>query len=801
MFKNHLLVAFRNFKRQKVYSLINIIGFAIGFSVCLIITFYIRHDLTFDRFHDNAENIYRVLSVAKKTGTVNAITSGPLIAAVKDNIPEIKASTRVTSGGIRDVSLPGAAVSEDEESSQAVTAEIIYADSNFFDVFDFKILAGAEGDVLKKPGSVFLTPRVAKALFGEKNPLGEPISIRQVENAHVVGIVEAPPSNSHIQFGMIIPLIPESNPTFWNSWENLGLRGYVSLYPNADPAQVNKKMEAVAEENNFVKIFKPELQPLLDIHLGSGRYLYDLLNRGKNDILIIYIMGAIGLLIILTACINFISLSTSRATKRSVEVGIRKVVGANRKSLAFQFLGESLMMAIIAFLIALIITKITLPYLDDILEKKLELNFLENPLLILLLFAIAALIGLLAGIFPAVVLSSFKPANILRGKFHASKRGVALRRILVVFQFVFTIAAILSALFVLAQINFIKSSNMGYNREQVVVVVNRTQGDTDLLKNSIKTIPGVSSCGRCSGLPGGRYFTRYEVIRDDCDRTNSYTAPYFNIDEDFLQTLDISLVKGRNFSKQFATEPASSAIVNETLIKEAGWDLNNFTDKFLSIVNDEGTIINKRVIGVIKDFHFLTARQSIEPMVLFFDPQRSPFLFVQLTPGQFSQSIERIEKEFKKLYPGQQMRRFFLDEVFETQFNNDKELARNVGIFAGITIFIACLGLIGLVSYAIEQRHLEIVVRKIYGCSELRIVKILSVDFLKWVLLANLIAWPAGYFAVREWLSQFVYRVPLTVWPFVLAAVSSFVIAFFALSFQVFKASRTNPADILREVG
>jgi putative ABC transport system permease protein len=803
MLKNYLITAFRNLKRHKVFTSINIVGLAIGFAVSLVITFYLIHGLTFDRFHDNAENIYRVLSIGKKRGTKNSITAGPLMVAIKENIPEIRGATRVTGAGRLTINRPGidaANAANNEESSLSVQADAILADPGFFDVFDFKILTGAKGDALNTAGNVFLTPKVAKALFGEENPVGKPLSIRGIENPQVAGIVETPPSNSHIQFGVILPLIPEQNPTWWNSWKNLALQGYVSLNPNADPAAVNKKMCQVAEDNNFVEIFEPRLQPLLDVHLGSTDHFYDYFNQGKNDMVVVYIMLAIGVLIVLIACINFINLTTSRASKRAVEVGIRKVIGANRLSLTVQFLGESVLMTVTSFLIALTIVQTTLPHLDVILKKKLEVNFSQNPLLILLLFITAVIIGILSGMFPALVLSSFKPANILKGKFQTGKTGVTLRKILVVFQFVMTISLILGVLIVIAQINFLQSRDMGYNREQVLVIPAGARGDADILKDKLENIPGVISLGRIDALPGPD-FLRQEVVPEDGDRTKSYTASIFQIDEGLFKTLDISIVKGRNFSRQFATDAENAVIVNETQVRKAGWDINHLTSKRISLVDDEGKIIYKPVIGVIKDFHFLTARQVIAPMVFFFNPQQAPLLMVRLTPGQISQSIQQIEEEYKKLYPDRQMRRFFLDESFDGQFNDDRVFARNIGIFAAIAIFIACLGLIGLVSYTIEQRRLEIVVRKVYGCGELKIVGLLSTDLLKWVVLANVFAWPCGYFAMRMWLNEFVYRVPLTVWPFLIAAVGSLLIAMLTLSFQGFKAARTNPADTLREVG
>jgi putative ABC transport system permease protein len=808
MLRNYIITAFRNLKRHKVYSAINIIGLAIGFAVSLVITFYLLHDLTFDRFHDNAENIYRVLSIEKKTGVKNSLTSGPLMVAIKENIPGIRASTRIggphpialNRPGIDDVPIDDPSVDEDLRhiTPTSVVTMTIFTDSDFFDVFDFKILAGAKADSLNVPGSVFLTPQVAKARFGEENPIGKPLSIKEIENAYVAGIVEAPPVNSHIQFGAIVPLDLKGRALWWNSWENPGLSGYVSLNPNADPSLVNQKMRRVAEDNNFPKIFAHQLQPLLDVHLGSAHHVYDDFNKGKNEASVVYIMGVIGLIILLIACINFINLSTSRAAARAIEVGIRKVVGANRINLAFQFLGEAMLITITSFFIALIIVKITLPSLDTILRKELKINFTENPLLILLLLVIAIFIGFISGIFPALVLSSFKPVNILKGKFHTGKAGIALRKILVVIQFAITTSLMVGILFIIAQINFLQSRDMGYNRDNVVVVPKGVRGE-DILKNNIAAIPGVVSLGRVE-TETGYYFSRIEVFPKDDGRHNSFRALQLRIDQGLLDALQISILEGRNFSTQFPTDKADAVMVNETFVKKTGRDINDLIGKTLSFVDRKGNIFQKKVIGVTEDFHYLTARQALEPMVLHLRPN-APYLMIRLAPDQISRSFEQIKEEGKKLYPHRPPRTYFFEKDFDIQFENDRKFARNIGIFAIIGIFIACLGQIGLVSYSIEQRHREIAVRKVYGCSELKIVSLLSIDFLKWVALASMIAWPGGYLAMNNWLNEFAYRVPLTPWPFLLAAAASLVIAFLTLTIQTFKAARTNPADTLREAG
>jgi putative ABC transport system permease protein len=357
---------------------------------------------------------------------------------------------------------------------------------------------------------------------------------------------------------------------------------------------------------------------------------------------------------------------------------------------------------------------------------------------------------------------------------------------------------IVGVLFIIAQINFLQSRDMGYNRDNVVVVPRKPRGE-DILKNNIAAIPGVVSLGRVE-TDIDYYSSWIEVFPEEDGRTSSFRAIQLRIDEGFLNALEIAILKGRNFSKQFVTDKVDAVMVNEKFVKRTGRDINNLIGKSLSFIDRKGKIFQKKVIGVTEDFHYLTARQALEPMTIHLRPD-APYLMIRLSPNQISRSIERIKEEGKKLYPHRPPRCYFFDKNFNLQFDSDREFARNMGIFAIIGIFIACLGQIGLVSYTIEQRRREIVVRKIYGCSELKVVSLLSIDFLKWVMLACVIAWPCGYLAIKSWLNEFVYRVPLTVWPFLLAAAASLIIAFLTLSFQTFKAARTNPADTLREAG
>jgi putative ABC transport system permease protein len=578
------------------------------------------------------------------------------------------------------------------------------------------------------------------------------------------------------------------------------MMGYVKLAKNADAGAAEAKMVKLAAGTAFPKIFEPRIQPLLDIHLGSADHMYDRLNAGKNDIVVMYTMAIIGLLVLLVACINFINLSTSRAGLRAREVGMRKVVGSNKRQLIFQFLGESVLLTLLTFVAAVAIAQTSLPYLSSILNKQLSLNLGQDIILLSLFFLIAVVIGILSGVYPAFVISSFKPVSVLRGEFKTGKTGVTMRRVLVVFQFAITTALLVGVFVVLAQIKYLKSMDMGYNREQVLVMFNPLREGDDLLKQRLEAMPSILSAGRFDAEPSPN-FNRMEIIPEGFTRPSDITAARFHIDEDLLDTLEITILKGRNFSPEFPTDLTDGIIVNETLIRKANYTIEDAIGRQIDIVDEEGKLLPKTIVGVVKDFHFTTPRQTSEPMMFLYNLRQSYLLMARIAPGQIQEALPEIEKAYKELYPDRRFDASFLDETFDRQFESDRVFMRNMGIFSGIAIFIACLGLVGLVAFSIEQRRKEIAIRKILGSGEKKIFALLAVDFLKWVVLANLIAWPCSHLAMSSWLQAFTFRTPFKLWPFIAAAVATLFIAFFTISFQTVRATRTNPSNVLRHEG
>lgn len=796
MLKNYIKIAIRNIRRQKVYSLINIIGFSVGISISLTLTLYVIDDFTFDRFHEEADSIYRFTQTSNVEGLgarTAAITAGPMAPTAKQELPEVIAAARTYAWDGIPVRRGGEESSNDQET-ETVRARVLITDPDFFDIFSFEILRGKEG-ALENPNGVLITPALVEAIFADEDPMGQSLQVPTVENAYVAGIVKAPPVNSHIQYEMIIPLRVETNPVWWGNWENQTLSGYVKLQKYADPMQVAAKMERIARANGYPEIFTVGLQPLLDIHLKSTNYYYDYRNYGKTDISMIVTLIIIGIMILLIASFNFINLTSARAVKRAREVGMRKVVGSQRWQLIVQFLSESVIMTLLSMFVAVLILLIALPHLADFLGKQIQVGLFANPLILLALICTAFLIGTLSGVYPALILSSFPPIKVLRGEFHSSRSGIFLRRFLVVFQFTITIALIFSVLTVLMQVSYVKSKNMGYNREQVLVAPAFNREQSDVLKNRLKNTLGVLSIGKTSRLPASS-FMRAEVRPEGFGEDETSNWPTFYIDEGFLPTLDVSFAQGRNFSQEFRTDAEEAVLINEAAARFIGWE--NPVGKRISITMDDTTVSTRLIIGVIKDFHYATARHVIDPMVFLYQPQYAGIMMIRLADSQIAETRANVEAVYNELFPDFTFQYRFLDDIFNTQFNQDREFASHIAFFSGVAIFIACLGLLGLASFAVEQRQKEIAIRKILGCSERKIVMHLANDFLKWVILANIFAWPIGYFCMQRWLAGFVYKIPFGVIPFLLSGVSALFLALLTISFQSLKAALGNPAATLR---
>lgn len=794
MLLNYLRIALRNIYRQKTYSAINILGFAIGLTVCLIISFYVIDDLTYDNFHDNADNIYHLLTVdnSEDEGALSySITAGPLVAGMADAIPEIIASTRISSMRFQIANPENENAAEEEEMIPIVA---LVADSSFFDVFSFPIIATTQEKPLNDLDGIYISESYAEMVYNDQDVLGRAVPLQDRENAYIAGIFEDIPNNSHLRFDAILPLDIRMNPVWWDSWENLALIGYFRIHEDADPAAVKEKLTEYARTSGFAEVFNPDLQPLKEVHLGSTHLRYDYLNSNKSDKLKVYTLAIVALLVLVIASINFINLSSARAARRAREVGIRKVVGSSRKQLFQQFVGESMLTTILAMFIALVIFEIVLPYLNNFFQKDLSYNLISNYPFTVFIVVTAVIVGFLAGLYPASVLSSFDPVKVLKGKFTSSTKGVILRVILVIFQFSISIALIIAVLIVLDQVKFLQKTDLGYNKQNVAVIRNVFGDEAQMVKEQIQELSFVEGVASCSNLPGGT-LVRLEVLPEAYNKEQGMMFDRLMIDDNFIDVMKISVLKGRKFDPDLATDPESSVLINEAAARKLGWD--DPVGKKLTMIDQNEDHLERTIVGVVQDFNFTTARRHVNPMIILNMRAFIPRYLVRLTDDD-PRYMEEIESIFQSVNPEAPFAANYLEDIFSTQFRQDREFANNITVFAILAIFIASLGLFGLASFTAQQRKREVAVRKVLGASVSSITVMMSKEFARWVIMANIIAWPLAYFAMQSWLNNFVYKTPFNPLFFIFAGFAALVIALVTVSFHVIHAAGTDPAIALK---
>lgn len=802
MLKNYLLVALRNLINNRVYSAINIVGFAIGLAVSLLIALVVIDDLSYDRFHHDPDNLYRFITRNRATHNVNAITSGALTREVAKSVPGVVATTRVFNFGQLTLNNFGAG-----ESEAGIQRFVIGTDSSFFKVFPaFQLLEGDPANQLREPNTALVTRDVARALFGDEPAIGQTV---QGPDQHgppikITGIVSDCPNNSHIRYDIILPaLVTPRNAVWWESWNNIAGHGYLRAQPGVPEETLEQQIERVGTLNGLNEQYQPQLQPILDVHLGSTGVRFDVLNNGKSDRTQVVMLSGIALLTLVIASINFINLSSARAIKRAREVGMRKVVGANRRQIMSQYLGESVLLTLIAMLIAASAVELALPALTNFINKEPTFTLANTPVLIPILLAFTILIGLLAGIYPSMVLAGFSPLTVLKGHFRSSKQGIVMRQVLVVVQYAISIALIASVIIVLQQLKYVENMDVGYKMEQTLVTFTfneqLAQG-RDALMTEFRKIPSVEAVGSSLDMlafgPWGRMEGRGE---DSPSNSNDISFYRCRVGENFIPALGLQILAGRNFSRAMSSDSANSVILNETAVRQLGWEQDPIGRRV--IINYESGVEEYRtVVGVVNDFMVTHAREPIEPVCMEFQPQGGGFVAVRIQPGTIEPTLEQLRTTWAQVYPeSPPFNSVFLDDRFNRQYQNDRSFATKIGVFSTLAIIIASLGLLGLSSYTAEQRRREIAIRKVLGSGESRILTLLTGDTVKWVLIANLVGWPLAYVAMRRWLEEFVFRTAITPSPFLAAGAAALVIAIATVSFQAWRAAITNPTRLLRQ--
>ncbi len=808
MFKNYVKVAMRNLWKNKGFSAINIIGLAVGIAVCLLITLYVTDELSYDKYNDKADRTYRVDGDIQFGGNhyILAVAPDPMGPTLKKDFPQVEHYTRFRNYGGFLVKKGAENVPEDK---------VIYADSTLFDVFTLPMTEGDPKTALTEPNSIVITESMAKKYFGTANAIvGKSLLINDADNYRITGVIKDIPQQSHFRFNFFVSL-STSDESRQNNWISNNFNTYILLRNGTDPRTLESQFDALVNKyvgpqvkalmNLDIGEFKKSgnfdryvLTPLASIHLHSNKVA----ELGANsNIQYVYIFSAIAVFILLIACVNFMNLSTARSANRAKEVGVRKVLGSFKKDLMRQFLMESLLVSFIALLLALMIALLLLPYFNRLSSKDISLSFISVPLLLPVLLSIALLVGLLAGAYPAFYLSSFNPVQVLKGRIAGGFRRSWLRSGLVVFQFGISIVLIVGTIVIYMQLQHIQRVDVGYNRNQVVVVKNTGAlgSKAASFRDEVQKLPDVQSGTMTGYLPTGGSRNDSPLFPEaTLNQKTAVAMQIWRVDEYYIPTLGMQVKAGRNFSSDFPTD-STGIIINEAAAKLLGFaDPLNKPLYYLNDFNADSKSVSKyHIVGIIKNFNFNSLRENVTPLALIYGGQNGSMAF-RVNTGNLPATLHKIETVFRKMAPGQPFSFSFMDEDFNRLYDAEQRIGNISITFSILAIVIACLGLFGLVTYAAEQRIREVGIRKVLGASITNIVGMLSLDFLKLVLIASLIAFPAAWYFMHNWLQDYAYRIAISWWIFVAAGVVALLIALITVSFQAIRAALMNPVKSLR---
>ncbi|HLL42886.1 MAG TPA: ABC transporter permease, partial [Segetibacter sp.] len=725
MIKNYLKVAFRKLWSHKAFSFINIIGLAIGMTACFLIYLYVTFELSYDTFHSKADRIYRVVADIKTpTEVINA--SGPSWAVppnAKDEFPEVEHFVRVAGGD--NVLVRKGDIKFQEENSA-------WADSAFFKVFDFKLLKGDPNTALKDPFSIVFSETAAKKYFGKTDPIGQTLLVTgEGRPAKVTGVIKDIPENSQIKADVVISmttLTQKLAPGIDSQYGNYGASAYLLLRLGTNPKALEAKFPGFLERRNGTEMKKIQMYPTLFLEPLKDVYLHSTRDGSKTgNITNVYIFSIIAIFILLIACINFINLTTARATERAKEVGIRKVAGADKFQLIWQFIGESVMLCFIAFVLTIIFSALLLPLFNLLAGKTVSTGIFHNMYYVLQLFLAAIGIGLLAGIYPALVLTSFKPVTVLKGRFATGTKGIMLRKGLVVAQFTISIALIIATIVVYNQMTYMRSQDLGFSKDQMMIIDTNGDSAKKSFQQALTSIPAVKSTATSSSVPGGGNPGAYSEIENTKGEMQIANLDLYFVDFDYINQFKIKMIAGRGFSRDFMTDTTQAMVLNEAGVKMFGYSSpEQAIGKRFKQWGREG-----KIIGVMKDFHFKSLQQPIKPLSMRIGPEGSNLVSVNVSAANLPSTIAAIENKWKSFIPNRPFSYYFLDEFFDKQYQGEERFGKLFLNFAVLAIIISCLGLLGLASYSTMQRTKEIGIRKVLGSSVSGIVNLLSIDFLK----------------------------------------------------------------------
>lgn len=784
MLKNYLKTALRNILRHKGFSFINLSGLAIGMSCCVILFLYIQSELSYDRFHEKAGRIFRVISQSEGNGEIDrfARTPAPLATALLNDFPEVEKAVRLGRNSFH-------VFYEEKRFNE----QVFFADQELFDIFTFPLKIGDPKSALADPYSLIISEKAAEKYFGKEDPIGEILKLGDWLDFKITGVLANIPENSHLRFDFLGRFADYAQRHF-DQWGMGNYYTYILASEGFSIDAFNEKIPDFIEkyrgrDSRYIYKQRYYLQAITRIHLHSSL-------RGEispnSDIRHIAMFSLVAFFILLIACFNYMNLSTARVSVRSREVGLRKVIGATKSQLVKQFMGETFFLTLISLVLSLLLIELILPVFNVLAGKRLEADYFHNPVLIAFFAGIMISVGLISGSYPALFLSRFQPGRVIKGVLGDKRKNSLLRRTLVISQFAISITFIIATTLIFHQLEFMKNKKLGFDKEHVLMI---PLHDKEVLRK-IETVKqefladiNVVSVSASSFFPGERIWYQ-DYWFEGMEEMNAPMIHWIAADHDFIDTFQIEILHGHNFSKEFSSDSQNAYVLNEAAVREIGW---------AEPLGMQFEIIERGpVIGVVKDFHFFSLHQQIEPLAMLIYPEGYDYLSVRIRPESIPETLKFLGKKWTEFSKTQPFEYSFLDEDYDNLYKSETRLTKIFSYIAILAIFIASLGLFGLASFMIERRTKEIGVRKVLGASVSNLFMALSKDFAYCVLIANIIAWPAGYYFMSRWLQNFAYRIEIGYWVFIMAALTALGIAMLTVSCQALKAAVANPMEVLR---
>ncbi|WP_162054352.1 ABC transporter permease [Pontibacter pamirensis] len=807
MLHNYFKIAFRNIARNKVYAAINIGGLAIGIAACVLIFLFVKDELSYDRYHSKADRVYRVTrDFLSNDGSVSlhlARVAPPVGPLLEQDFPQIEAVARMVTFGV---------MLEDKEAQKTFREDdMFFAEPGVLDIFDINLVRGNPEKALSEPFTLLLSEKTAEKYFPGEDPIGKVLHFGENSSLRVEGVYESFPTNSHFHPEFLGSFITLNDSSVYGAeqlkteWGNNSFPTYLLMPSEEEAKKVQAQLPAFLDRHlagtddadgekpsDYTNLY---LQKLTDIHLRSN---LDSELEANSDIDSITILSIVAIFILLVACINYINLSTARSTSRAKEVGVRKVIGAARHNLVFQFLLESILLVTIATILSLGIVEICLPWLNNFTGKEIDSNLFTDQWLLLLLFLLPVLVGVLAGLYPALYLSHFQAATVLKGTLSSSSKNPLLRKSLVIVQFSISIILIIATGIIFQQLMYIQNKDLGFDKERIVILPEFTTltPQIDAFKAELTKSSAIEGVGRSQLIPTEQLLNSAgaQVAKGDSLAPTAATIKFVTVDHDLLDVYDMKMVAGRNFSREFKSDDTAAYILNEAAVRMIGWqDPQQAIDQAFTYGGNNG-----RIVGVVKDINFESLHKEISPMVFMITGWgRYQNISIKIS-GDTQQALAHIEDTWNKFLPTYPFEYEFMDQLYKRTYEAEQKKAQIFSIFSCIAILIACLGLFGLASYTTVQRKKEIGIRKVFGAPVASIVALISKDFMKLVLIANLLAWPIAWYAMHQWLNDFAYRIDISTDIFILAATVAFIIAMATISYQAIRAATSDPVKSLR---